>query len=87
MGALSLLILTQFAAFASAARRPAHSRTFLALVISTIHEYFVFEYLEALFLSQVILLEIEIVLFEIQHIRDGRLPIPIAEHEFVAEVH
>ena len=38
-------------------------------------------------LSQLILLVVELVLFEIQYIRDGRPPIPIFEHKLVAEAH
>ena len=33
------------------------------------------------------LLVVEVALFEILHIRDGRPPIPIVEHKFAAEVH
>ena len=49
--------------------------------------YSVSEFLEALFSSKIILLISETVLFEIQYIRDGRPPIPIFEHELVAEAH
>ena len=49
--------------------------------------YFVSEFLEALFPSKIILLGCEIVLFEIQNIRDGRPPITIFEHKLVAEIH
>ena len=51
------------------------------------HEYFVFEYLGKLFLSLIILLAGQLVLFEIQYIRDGRAVIPIFERRLVAAAH
>ena len=41
---------------------------------------FEFEFLEELFLSWLLLLVVELVLVEIQHIRDGRSPNPVVEH-------
>ena len=45
------------------------------------------EFLEVLSLSCPTLLVVEIVLFEIQHLRDGRSPNPVIEHKLVAEAH
>ena len=59
------------------------------LVLSSflpVHEYFVFEYLGEVFLSQIILVD-ELVLFDIQYIRGVRPVIPIFELMLVAEAH
>ena len=40
-----------------------------------------------LFHSRPTLLVVGLALFEVLHIRDGRPPVPIAEHKFAAEVH
>ena len=50
-----------------------------------IRVYFESEYLKEIFPSEIIVLVVEIVLIEIQYIRDGRPPNPIFEHELVAE--
>ena len=47
--------------------------------------YFGSEHLEELFLSGQILLAVELVLVEIQHIRDVRSPNPVVEHKLVTE--
>ena len=48
---------------------------FSSFLTSRVH--FVSEFLESLFPSEMILLVVEIVLFEIDKIRDGRPPIPV----------
>ena len=45
------------------------------------------ESLEAVFPSKIILVVVEIVIFEIQNLRGGRPPIPIFEHKLVTEAH
>ena len=66
------------------------SRRIVILELSSFlpsREYFVSEFLEALFPSNIILLASVTVLFEIQHIRVERPVTPIFEHKFVAEAH
>ena len=53
----------------------------------TFRAYFGSESLEELFLSRLILLVVELVLVEIQHIRDVRSPNPVVEHTLVAKAH
>ena len=65
-------------------------RQLVVLELSSSHPirvYFVFEFLGEVFPSEIILLVDELVLVEIQYIRDGRRPIPIFEHKLVAGAH
>ena len=65
-------------------------RQFVILELSSILPscaYFESECLEEFVLSYLNLLVLELVLVEIQRIRDRRSPIPVVEYKFVAEAH